>query len=355
MSSGNGWGNGSGNGHDGDEEERPYVLLDMRALLDPGVAPDYLVEGLIEAHSVVGLVAPPEAGKSLFIQEMAICVALGIPFHGRRTQRGLVVYLVAEGQHGLRARFQALHTRYYEQMEGEMIALLIGTTAAPLTQPSEAFRVRRAIEAVEKEFEMPLVLLIIDTLARFLAPGDESKAQDMGAYLNAVDYLRGEATAISLHHPGHGDATRGRGSSSFKAGLDAEYSIATTDGVITVSCQKMKDGEKPAPLSFKIVSAPTRMRRADGTPVSSVLLAPTDYQPPTRSVTGKAQRQLLAALERITTGPGVWTEPELRKIGRDTGLHRNSARDAVLGLRQLGYLIQTVAGSRLRRPDDACT
>ena len=36
----------------------------------------------------------------------------------------------------------------------------------------------------------------------------------------------------------------------------------------------------------------------------------------------------------------IWTEAELREIGRDSlGMHKNSARDAVLGLRQLGYLV----------------
>lgn len=36
-----------------------------------------------------------------------------------------------------------------------------------------------------------------------------------------------------------------------------------------------------------------------------------------------------------------------REIGRTIGMHKNSARDAVLGLRQLGYLSETVGGSRL--------
>jgi hypothetical protein len=345
------------NGHDPDHDtSRPYELTYVLDLLQPGMAPQFIVDGLIETESVIGLVAPPEAGKSLLMQEVALCVALGIPFHGRRTSRGLVVYLAGEGQHGLRSRFQALHSRYELQMEAKVVPLTIAMSAAALIDPAESIRVLASIQAAEEQFELPLTLLVVDTLARFIAPGDESKAQDMGAYLNAIDLLRGKAAAVSLHHPGHGDATRGRGSSSFKAGLDAEYSMTHIDGVITVSCQKMKDGEKPKPFSFKIVSAPTLMAREDGTAVTSVLLEDTDAPPPPqRNVTGKAQRRLLAALEAITEGPGVWPEGELRKIGREAGLHRNSARDAVLGLRQLGYLIQTVGGTRLRRPDETCT
>lgn len=334
------------NGHDPDERAA-YVLVDVLNLLDPGQAPDFIVQGLIEAESVVGLVAPPEAGKSLLVQEMALCVALGIPFHGRRTKRGLVVYLVGEGLHGLRGRFQALHSRYEQEMDGEIVPLVVSQHAAALTDPAEVIHVLASIQMVEEEYGMKMSLLIIDTLARFISPGDESKAQDMGAYLSAIELLRGDATVVTLHHPGHGDQARARGSSSWRAGLDVEYSIASTDGTLTVTCQKMKDGEKPAPFSFNIVSAPTRMVREDGTPVTSVLLQSTDYQPVKRAATGKAQRQLLAALESIKTGPQVWTETELRQIGRETGLHRNSARDAVIGLRQLGYLVHTVGGSRL--------
>jgi hypothetical protein len=208
---------------------------------------------------------------------------------------------------------------------------------------------------------LPLSLLIIDTLARFIAPGDESKAQDMGAYLNAIDSLRGDAAAVSLHHPGHGDNTRGRGSSSWKAGLDAEFSIANSDNTITVTCQKMKDGAKPDPFSFRIEPAPTRMARADGSQIQSVILVPTDAQPVAAAarpeVKGKNQKRLLAELERLAKagGAGVWTEGELRKIGQTQGMQRSSSRDAVLGLRQLGYLTMTVGGSRLSHTAEACT
>jgi AAA domain len=336
-----------GNGHDTDRDARPYQLTYVLDLLEPGVAPAFIVDGLIEAKSVVGLVAPPEAGKSLLMQEMALCVALGVPFHGRATRRGLVVYLAGEGQHGLRARFQALHTRYEREMDEKVVPLELAMQSTPLIDPAESIRVLASIQAAEEEHELPLTLLVIDTLARFISPGDESKAQDMGAYLNAIDLLRGDAAAVSLHHPGHGDATRGRGSSSFKAGLDAEYSIANADGVLTVSCQKMKDGQKPSPFSFRVESAPTKMVREDGTALMSALLHPTETAVIRRKPTGKHQKSLLAHLESIKEGPGVWQETELRDLARGIGMNRFQARDAVLGLRQLGYLTATIGGSRL--------
>jgi AAA domain len=338
----------SGNGVDHTAlQERPYVSINVLELLEPGIAPEYVVDQIIPEASVVGLVAPPEAGKSLLMQEMGLCVALGIPFHGRPTKRGLVMYLAGEGQHGLDARFQALHSRYETEMCEKVIPMEFGTAQAQLLDPMETLRVKSTIYAAEETHDLELSLLIVDTLSRFIAPGDESKAQDMGAYLNAIDMLRGSAAVVSLHHPGHGDATRGRGSSSFKAGLDAEFAMANADGIITVSCQKMKDGAKPAPFSFKIEQAPTKMVRADGTPLMSVLLHSTETVIIRKKPTGKHQKALLSHLESIKEGARVWQEEELRELGRGIGMNRFQARDAVLGLRQLGYFTWTAGGSRL--------
>jgi hypothetical protein len=86
-----------------------------------------------------------------------------------------------------------------------------------------------------------------------------------------------------------------------------------------------------------------------GEPITSLALQSTDTIALRPQVSGKAQKTLLAALEAINVGPGVWSETELREIGRQAGLHRNSARDAVLGLRQLGYFESTIGGSRLAK------
>lgn len=335
------------NGHDKSASDpRPYELLHIEHFLEPIKAPEFVVEGLFETSSVVGVVAAPEAGKSLLMQEIAVCVALGQPFHGRRVKRGLVAYLVGEGQHGLFARFQALATRY--DFAADVCPLVVAKAPTSLIDAIELLRVEESIRRKAELFKMPLTLLIVDTLARFIAPGDESKAMDMGAYLAAIDTLRGEAAAVTLHHPGHGDGTRGRGSSSWKAGLDTEYSLANADKTITVTCQKMKDGEKPKPFSFRIEPAPTKMRREDGSPVMSVLLHSTETVVIRKKPTGKHQKALLAHLESIKDdGPGVWSEGELREIGKEIGMNRFQARDAILGLRQLGYFTQTIAGSRL--------
>ncbi len=319
-----------------------FPLIDAAELLEHIEPPEYIADGLLEKGVTCGLIGSPESGKSLFVQHMAACVSTGQPFFGREVTPGLVVYLCGEGYHGIARRLQAIEAHH--QLGLANAAFVISKCGASFLSAMEVMRVRLAIEAAEQRFG-PMVLLIVDTLARFLAPGDESKAQDMGAYLNAVETLRGEATAITLHHPGHGDAQRGRGSSSWRGGIDAEFTLASANDIITVTCQKMKDGERPMPFSFKVTPAPTKLCRDDGSPMNSVVIVPTDTAVVMTKPSGKNQSTLLAELEK--RNDVAWTDNELREIARGLGMHKNSARTAVIGLRNLGYLVGTVGGSSL--------
>lgn len=229
-------------------------------------------------------------------------------------------------------------------------ALVVSKAPASFLNVQEVLSIKTAIRAAEDKFGVGLELLVVDTVSRFLAPGDESKSQDMGAYLAAVDQLRGDATAISNHHPGHADPRRARGSSNWRGALDTEYTIEASGDVVTLTCQKMKDGEKPAPLGFRITPAPTRLARQDGTPVHSVVLVRTDAVSGLRRPTGKAQQNILRALVNRQSEADmklVWTIPDMRKIGRDLGQHKNTARDAVEGLICTGLLTPTAGGHRL--------
>jgi len=65
---------------------------------------------------------------------------------------------------------------------------------------------------------------------------------------------------------------------------------------------------------------------------------------------GKAQRTILLALrerQKKSDEPLVWTIEELRSVGRDCGLSRQSVHDAVEKLMLSPFLTATVGGSRL--------
>jgi hypothetical protein len=318
----------------------PFALIQAGELLMTQRPPDYLIDALIETNTTVGIVGPPESGKSLFAANVAVCVAAGARFHGRRCSQGLVVYLWGEGQQGAARRLQAIER--YHDIDLQKAPLVVSKVATSLLEVSELDRVRAAIKSAEERFGLKLRLLIVDTLARFIGGGDESTAHDMGRFLAAVDAIRGEGTAIICHHPGHEDQKRARGSSSWKAALDSEYALAKRGDVVTLTCQKMKDGSKPEPLKFQIAAVSTGAVQPDGTPVQSVVLLATDAVSVLRPLTGKNQRALLSELQRRAVeadAPDGWSEFELRKIGREICGSKSSAKTAVLALIQHEYVV----------------
>lgn len=317
--------------------ETRHALTFVDEFLLPGEPPEEVLEGLLPANSVVGDVAPSQSGKSLLALHLASCVATGRPFFGRDCEKGLVIYLCGEGKAGLRARLQAIELHHRLGLHGAPLAVL--PTAVSLLDSREVTRIKSAIAEAETQSRSKMTLLVVDTLARFLAPGDESKAQDMSRFLNAVDAIRGGATAVICHHTGH-DHSRARGSSSWTASLDVEYRIERKGDLLTVTCLKMKDGEAPQPQLLRIRRTDTLLRRKDGDPVSSAVLVQHDDAGARGLPTGKNQLRLFSELRRRVDndGPLTWTEVDLRSIARSLGMQKNSARDAVKGLLNLGFL-----------------
>jgi acetyl-CoA acetyltransferase family protein len=69
-----------------------------------------------------------------------------------------------------------------------------------------------------------------------------------------------------VHHTGHNDKQRGRGSSAIRGGVDIEYLVAIQgEGLSQLSCAKMKDAPKPEPTAFEIV--PVTLPSKKGEPV----------------------------------------------------------------------------------------
>ena len=93
-------------------------------------------------------------------------------------------------------------------------------------------------------------LVIIDTLARVMAGGDENSGQDMGriiAHCGQIQKQTGAAVML-IHHVGKDEGKGSRGHSSLSGAVDTELHIK--DGVITVV--KQRDGERGAKYKFEL-------------------------------------------------------------------------------------------------------
>lgn len=319
-------------------KSKPNFSLVSSIQLTSGPRPnDWLIKGLIERGNLGLIFGKPENGKSLFTLDMAFCVATGTDFFGRKVKQGSVIYLAGEGHSGLSRRIKVLELKYGVRAP----KLYISEMPADLMSPENARGVRDALDNVCSD----ATLVIIDTLHRNFGAGDENSAKDFGIFCQNLDNeIKKEGEAILVvHHSGHGDDHRSRGSSSIKAAMDIEYLVAKSKDSINVTCTKAKDIDNPGPMHFDIFKRDTGWINEDGDSVFSAILmedhnplANAENKPKALSKnTLKVLETLKSAIEKhgITPPPEVLNylmesnQEEIEKV-----VHISNWRDEVLPL-----------------------
>lgn len=242
------------------------IFLSAGEFLQDEVHVAYLISEMVERDTTGQLFGPSGGGKTFVALHLALAVATGGEVHGRRADRGLVLYLAGEGHGGLRRRVKAFQKHH--GTEPHVLELFhISRQTIPF-DGSGLPAVKAEAKALADTLNAPIALIVIDTLARHL-DGDENSTSDMNRFVAAVDDLRSTfpgAVALIVHHSGHGEETkkRARGSSALKAAMDFE--ICCDRGLLTFT--KMKDSEAPEPIPFKL--RPVQIGTTeDGAPLTS--------------------------------------------------------------------------------------
>ncbi len=207
----------------------------------------YVVRGIIPRAGLVVIWGPPKCGKSFWISDLALHVALGWSYRGRRVKQGPVVYIALEGTNGLNARVEAFRVAHPD-LPNRVPFFVIGDQVN-LTADHKAI-----IADIHAQIgdAMP-ILVVIDTLNRSLA-GSENDPKDMALYVRAADAVReafGCAVAI-VHHCGVNEI-RPRGHTSLTGAADAQLAvIRDTNGNVRVEVEFMKDGPQGALITSRL-------------------------------------------------------------------------------------------------------
>lgn len=208
----------------------------------------WLVEGFFIKDTLAALVGKPSSGKSLISLSLAASIATGADWFGHKTQKGTAVYLAGEGQWGISRRLMAWSKHHNISLDDA--DLYLSDHAVMIDQPKAIVDTADAIRALS---DTPS-LVVIDTLHRSFS-GDENSASDMAAFIQGCDYLRTQfpnAVVLVVHHSGHGNEVRARGSSSFHAALDTSYTVEGADSVKVMTQNKTKDGKPAQPINFVV-------------------------------------------------------------------------------------------------------
>lgn len=235
----------------------------------------YVVKDFINAGEAAALYAVPKAAKTLYAMHLGLDVANGRPHGGRRTRSGLVVHVALESVGAIMGRAVA-----YRQASGETDApYVVLDWSLDLFDAVSREHLAAKIRELEAEYQLPLVLMIVDTLARAM-PGRDENSKDLGdAIAYAHDLVRdnfAEAAALVVHHAGK-DASRGaRGHSSLYGNVDGIFRIENSDGRRVVSIDVHRNAPQGEVIAAFEVEGVTIGEDADGDPITSCVLRWTD-------------------------------------------------------------------------------
>ena len=229
--------------------DRAAVLTRLRAELlsaeqikaRPRLVP--LVDGLLYRNTLARINGASGHGKTFVTLDLAGRVAAGMPWAGRRTHAGRVVYMVAEGTEGIADRIEA-----WEAHCGQAMDVIFLPRPVQMLGPEWSLY-------VELMTEDPPVLCVLDTQARVTAGVDEIDRAEQSRVVEAADQLRDAtgACVLLVHHRGlKGD--HGRGHTEIKGALQTELGCKKEGGVITVDNGKSKDDVEMEAVIFDLTT-----------------------------------------------------------------------------------------------------
>lgn len=187
--------------------------------------PKWLIKNLVREKGLALLYGRHGTGKSTLAVEAGVDIALGKPWHGRKTRQGMIIYVASEDAHGFRARLDALlrdRGLTLDDLDGRFLEL---------TSRPHLLKVEEMQELIKELRPFGPSLIVVDTMARAAAGADENSAQDMGVMIDNCQTLINQtgATVLLVHHTGK-DASKGaRGSSAIPGAVDAEIYLERPD------------------------------------------------------------------------------------------------------------------------------
>ncbi len=213
--------------------------------LDALPTPQSLIEGTLMAKRLTVLYAPPESLKTFVALDWALSIAAGLPWQGRATTQGRVVYAMGEGIGGLAPRVAAWKRR--REFSGTA-GVFFAKRCPDLLELKDVDKFILAANACKP------ALIVIDTLARALPGGDEDSAKDMGKLIYWLDRIIEQtgAAVLLIHHTTKRSAKDERGSGALRGAADSMWRIQRAGNRLKLLSEKEKDTERPAPIEMKV-------------------------------------------------------------------------------------------------------
>ena len=212
----------------------------------------YLIKQWLPFEGTGVLVGPSNTGKTFIALDMAMSIAAGTDWHGHKVRQGAALYLATEGSFSFKNRMAALKD---DRGLTDNVPLIAPADMVNLLDQEADLGELAALADEIIEQHGPLRLIVVDTLARAMAGGNENAPDDMGKLLNNVEALRQgtDAFVLLIHHTGKDEAKGARGHSSLKGAADTILLLSKRDDdLLELKSDKQRDMAPPRPKAFRL-------------------------------------------------------------------------------------------------------
>lgn len=276
--------------------------------------PTWLIDELLTKGDLSLIYGPSQSGKSFLATHLALAVARGEPVFDRKTAKGGVIYVAAEGKRGFKNRLKA-----YRQENGipsgtELPYLLIPTAIDLFSKSSRDVEI--LVEAIPpivaelaERFSVTLDLIVIDTHAAVSPGANENASEDMSRLIKNYQRIQevSRAHLMIVHHK-NAAGDKPRGHTSLYAGVDNAIEVNCDESKYrTAKVAKMKDAEDGWTIGFRL-NPVTIGARQDGRQITSCVVvgsSPDDgKRSPAKTRLSDQQDIALRALREATLAHG---------------------------------------------------
>lgn len=259
---------------------------------------DELLEGVFTIGDGSVIYGDSNSGKTFLVIDLACAIARGVEWFGRKTERGLVIYLAAESPASVQRRLQA-----YQQYHNVRV-----TNFAIVQSPIDLFdgeadtdAIIQTVRLLERQYGQKARLIVGDTLARLSAGANENAGQDMGLVVRHFDRIRNECNVhfSLIHHIGKNAAAGARGWSGVRAAIDTEIEITDSPTGRCAEITKQRDlGTKGIRIGFKLETVTLGLTKWKS-PATSCIVMPADA--PSKQVSKRSSQIAGAIIEYLTS------------------------------------------------------
>jgi len=215
-------------------------------------------------------------GKTFLALDISVRIALDWEWRGRKVKSGAVVYIAAEGGLGIEERLTAL--RSYYDIDAKGVPLYVIPEPINLCKSdADATLLVQRLSALPADPRVELI--VVDTLSRAMAGGNENSPDDMGAFVRHCDQLRLATGAhlLIIHHAGKDEARGARGHSLLRGAADTEIEVSKSEasGIAKATIVKQRDHASGDVFGFKLEAVEIG-QDDDGKSITSCIVVETE-------------------------------------------------------------------------------